>query len=42
MAGQWFSPVFSTNGTDRYDITEILLESGIKHHNPNLYPSHNI
>jgi len=25
-AGQWFSPVSSTNKTDRYDITEILLK----------------
>ena len=30
-------PVFSTNKTDRHQITEILLrlESGVKHHNPN-------
>jgi hypothetical protein len=29
MAGQWFSPgtpVFSTNKSNRYDITEILLK----------------
>ena len=29
MAGQWFSPgtpFFSTNKTDRHDITEILLK----------------
>ena len=29
MTGQWFSPgppVFSTNKTDRHDITEILLK----------------
>jgi hypothetical protein len=28
MAGRWFSPgtdVYSTDKTDRYDITEILL-----------------
>jgi hypothetical protein len=25
-AGQWFSPVSSTNNTDRHDITEILLK----------------
>ena len=25
-AGQWFSPVSSTNKTDRHDITEILLK----------------
>ena len=24
VAGQWFSPVFSTNETDHHDITEIL------------------
>ena len=24
VAGRWFSPVSSTNKTDRYDITEIL------------------
>jgi hypothetical protein len=36
MADRWFSPgtlVSSTNKTDRHNITE----SGIKHHNPNLY-----
>jgi hypothetical protein len=26
--------VFSTNKTDCHDITEILFESGIKHHKP--------
>ena len=26
MAGRWFSPVSSTNKTDRLDITEILLK----------------
>ena len=34
--GQWFSqctPVSSTNKTDRHYI--YLVESGIKHHNPN-------
>jgi hypothetical protein len=28
-------PVSSTNKTDRYDITEILLEVALKTHNPN-------
>ena len=35
-AGRWFSPgtrVSSTNKADRHDITEIIVESGIKHHN---------
>jgi len=38
LAGRWFSlgtPASSTNKTDRHDITEILFESGVKHHNPN-------
>jgi hypothetical protein len=26
LIGQWFSPVSSTNKTDRHDITEILLK----------------
>jgi len=26
VAGQWFSPVSSTNKTDSHDITEILLK----------------
>jgi hypothetical protein len=26
VAGRWFSAVFSTNKTDRHDITEILLK----------------
>ena len=26
MTGRWFNPVYSTNKTDRHDITEILLE----------------
>jgi hypothetical protein len=33
--GLWFSPgtpVSSTNKTDHHDISEILLESGAKHH----------
>jgi hypothetical protein len=37
VAGQWFSlgtPVSSTNKTDRHDIAENVVESGIKHHNP--------
>ena len=29
-----FLLVSSTNRTDRYDITEILFENGVKHHNP--------
>ena len=29
--------VSTTNKTDRHDIIEIFVESGIKHHNPNLY-----
>jgi hypothetical protein len=33
--GRWFSPVFHTNKTDRHDITEILLKSGVKHHQTN-------
>ena len=35
VAGWWFSPgtpVSSTNKTDHHDITEILFESGVKHH----------
>jgi hypothetical protein len=28
--------VSTTNKTDRHDIIEIFVESGIKHHNPNL------
>ena len=32
IVSQWSSPVSSTNKTDRYDITEILLKSGIKQH----------
>jgi hypothetical protein len=26
VAGRWFSPVSSTNTTDRHDVAEILLE----------------
>jgi hypothetical protein len=33
-AGLWFSPGSSTNKTARHNITNIV-ESGIKHHNPN-------
>jgi hypothetical protein len=33
-AGRWFSPVSSTNKTDRHDITEI---SGVKYNNPKPY-----
>jgi hypothetical protein len=28
------SVVSSTNKTDRHDITEIFVKSGVKHHNP--------
>jgi hypothetical protein len=36
-AGRWFSLVSSANKTDHHDITEIFIESGVKHHktNPN-------
>ena len=30
-----FSPVSSANKTDRHDITEMIYESGAKHHKPN-------
>jgi hypothetical protein len=33
---RWFSPVSSTNKTDHYDITQILLKVVLKHHKPNL------
>jgi hypothetical protein len=36
--GRQFSPgppVFSTNKTDRHDITEILLKVALKHHQTN-------
>ena len=36
-AGRWFSPgtpVSSTNKTDRHDIAENIVESGVKHHKP--------
>ena len=39
-AGQWFSPgtpVTSTNKTDRHDYSWNIVESGVKHHEPNLY-----
>jgi hypothetical protein len=39
---KWFSPgppVSSTNKTDRHDITEILLKSGVKHHQTNKHKS---
>ena len=32
MTGRWFSqgtPIFSTNKTDRHDITEILFKSAL-------------
>ena len=38
----WFSLgilVSSTNKIDHHDTTEILLKSGIKHHNPNVFKS---
>jgi hypothetical protein len=35
--GHWFSPVPSTNITDRHDIAWKIVESGVKHHNPNIY-----
>jgi hypothetical protein len=35
MTGQWFSPVSSTNKTDRHDIAQNIVESGIKHHQTN-------
>jgi len=34
----WFSPgtsISSTNKTDRHDIIENIVKSGIKHYNPN-------
>ena len=31
------NPVFSTNNTDIYDITEILLQMALKHHTLNPY-----
>jgi hypothetical protein len=39
--GQWHSsdtPVSTTNKTERHDITEILLKSGVKHRSPNNEP----
>ena len=38
VLGRWFSPgtrVSSNNIADRHDISNILVESGFKHHNPN-------
>jgi hypothetical protein len=38
VAGRWISPstpVSSTNKTDRHDIAEIIIESGVKYHKPN-------
>jgi hypothetical protein len=32
--------VSSTNETDSHDITEIFVESGVKHHNPNPLKMH--
>jgi len=34
VTGRWFSPVTSTNKTDRYDITDNIVESGVKHDDP--------
>jgi len=34
-AGRWFSPVSSTNKTDRHDITEILLKVALNTKKPN-------
>jgi hypothetical protein len=31
--GRWYSPISSTNRTDRHDITEISI--GVRHHNRN-------
>jgi len=39
--GWWFSPstpVSSTTKNDRNDITENIVESGVKHHNHNHNP----
>jgi hypothetical protein len=39
--GRWFSPgtpVSSTNETDRYNITEIVLKVWLIHHNANPNP----
>ena len=39
--GRWFSPgtlVSSANKTDYHDITDIYVESGVKHHDPNPHP----
>jgi hypothetical protein len=35
VTGRWFSPVSSTNKTDRHDITEILLKMALKTIKPN-------
>jgi len=35
-AGWWFSPVSSTNKTNRHDITGMLLKVALKNPNPNL------
>jgi hypothetical protein len=31
----WMLPVSPINKTDCHDITEIIVESGVKHHNTN-------
>ena len=39
--GRWFSYgilVFSTNKNDRHNIAQNIVESGVKHHNPNPNP----
>jgi hypothetical protein len=33
VTGRWFSPVSSTNKTDRHDITEILLKVALNNIN---------
>jgi hypothetical protein len=34
LSGRWFSPVSSTNKTDRRDITVKIVESDVKQQNP--------
>jgi len=43
LIDRWFfpgPPVSSTNKTDRHDITEIIVESGVKHHKTNIHDKH--
>ena len=35
--GRWFTPVFSTNKTDRHDISEILLKVALNTINPTTF-----